>query len=298
MPARTRYEIEHISRYVYPSQVRHCVMALCMRPLEDGGQRLINFEIATSPPASLNGETDSFGNTKHVLNIHRRHQALEIAARSCVETAVPVALPGSLGPGAWEEMASWKNSFPHWDFTHPSFFARPCPALRTFVERLEIRPSDDPLDSLLRLSDLLHHSFDYVPGSTSAVSPIDHILEMGQGVCQDYAHVMIAIARTWGVPSRYVSGFMFPDAESGEAPDSATHAWVECLLPELGWTSFDPTNRSLPDQGHVRVAVGRDYRDVSPTRGILLGEGGSSLEVRVRMRAVTGSGEPAELPVR
>ena len=140
-----------------------------------------------------------------------------------METAFPVPLPGSLGPGAWEEMASWKNSFLHWDFTHPSFFARPCPALGTFVERLEIRPSDDPLDSLLRLSDLLHQNFDYVPGSTSAVSPIDHILESGQGVCQDYAHVMIAIARSWGVPSRYVSGFMFPDAESGEVLDSATH---------------------------------------------------------------------------
>ena len=288
MPARTRYEIEHISRYLYPSPVRHCVMALCMKPLEDRRQRLLYFESATDPPASLNPASDSFGNTKHLLNLHREHDSLEIVASARVEMAASVPLPGSLGPGAWKEMRSWKRSFAHWDFTHPSVFARPCPALGAFVERLRIRPGDDPLEALLRLSDLLHHNFAYVPGSTSAISPIDHILESGQGVCQDYAHVMIAIARSWGVPARYVSGYLFADTEAGEAPESATHAWVECLLPDLGWTSFDPTNRSIPDHRHVRVAVGRDYRDVSPTRGVLAGQGESSLEVRVRMRTVPG----------
>ena len=296
MPARMRYEIEHVSRYLYPSPVRHCVMALCMKPLEDRGQRLFHFEAVTDPPASLNAVKDSFGNTKHLLNVHRRHETLEIVTRSSVETGPSVPLPGSLGAGAWEEMGPWKGSFAHWDFTHPSVFARPCPALGAFVERLRIRPGSDPLESLLRLCEVLHRNFDYVPGSTSAVSPIDHILESGQGVCQDYAHVMIAVARSWGVPARYVSGYMFADVAAGKAPEPATHAWVECLLPGLGWASFDPTNRSVPGDRHVRVAVGRDYRDVPPTRGVLAGEGGSSLEVSVRMRAVPGSGEPAERP--
>ena len=288
MPARTRYEIEHISRYLYPSPVRHCVMSLCMRPRDDRGQRLLHFEAATDPPASLNCEIDSFGNTKHVLNIHREHEALEITARATVETAPSVLLPSSFGAGAWEEMCSWKGSFAHWDFTHASAYARPCSALGAFIERLRIRPGNDPLETLLRLSDRVHRSFDYVPGSTSAVSPIDHILKSGQGVCQDYAHVMIAIARSWGVPTRYVSGYMFPDTDAEESPESATHAWVECLLPDVGWTSFDPTNCSLPDERYVRVAVGRDYQDVSPSRGVLVGGGESSLEVSVRMRAVAG----------
>ena len=127
------------------------------------------------------------------------------------------------------------------------------------------------------LSDTLYRSFEYVPGSTTAVSPIDHILESGRGVCQDYAHVMIAIARSWGVPTRYVSGYLLLNETGSELPESTTHAWVECQLPGVGWVGFDPTNRGLADERYVRIAVGRDYQDVAPTRGVLLGGGGSSL---------------------
>ena len=160
----------------------------------------------------------------------------------------------------------------------------PIPALAAFVERQGIGPTDDPLQTLLHLRDSIHHSFDYVPGSTTAVSPIDHILETGQGVCQDYAHVMIAIARSWGVPTRYVSGYVSARKAGMSAPQSATHAWAECFLPGLGWTEFDPTNPDLSNEHLVRVAVGRDYHDVAPTRGVFVGESDSLLEVSVRMR--------------
>ena len=285
MDGTRRYEIQHVSRYVYAVTVRHCVMSLCLKPRVGYGQRLLRFEIETTPTASLNEEIDSFGNTKHVMSIHQEHGALEIAARSTVETASPAPLPDSLGAGAWEEMRSWKAAFAEWDFTHASAFARPSPALAAFVDRLGIGPSGDPLDSLLRLSDTLHRSFDYVPGSTSAVSPIEHILESGRGVCQDYAHVMIAIARSWGVPARYVSGYLQSDGEQVGA-EPASHAWVECKLPGIGWTGFDPTNRDLSGEQHIRIAAGRDYQDVAPTRGVIVGGGESSLDVEVRMRRV------------
>ena len=279
------YEIEHVSRYLYTSPVRHCVMCLCLRPRDDSGQRLLRFEVATTPQSSLNGETDCFGNTKHVFSIHREHEALEVATSSTVEVADAVSLPDSLGAGAWEEVRSWRESFTYWDFTHASAFARPSSALAAFVDRMGIEPGGDPLESLQRLSDTLHRSFEYVPGSTSAVSPIEHILESGRGVCQDYAHVMIAIARSWGVPARYVSGYVHvTHPAGGQAPETASHAWVECRLPDLGWTGFDPTNQRHADEGHVRVAVGRDYQDVSPTRGVLQGGGETRLEVDVRMR--------------
>ncbi len=281
MPEQARYRIEHVSRYLYASPVRHCVMALCLKPRSDRGQQTLGFEIVTDPPAPLNGETDCFGNTKHVLNVHREHDALEVAARSTVETARYAPPPDSLGAGAWEEIRSWKESLAHWDFTHASEFARPSPALSAFVDRLGIAPGDDPLETLTRLSDTIHSAFEYVPGSTSAISPIEHILESGRGVCQDYAHVMIAVARSWGLPARYVSGYVHV-ARRTDA--QATHAWVECLLPGLGWTGFDPTNRRLVDHQYVRVAVGRDYQDVAPTRGVLQGAGHDRLEVDVRMR--------------
>ena len=289
MDGTRRYEIQHVSRYVYAVTVRHCVMSLCLKPRIGYGQRLLRFEIETTPTASLNEEIDSFGNTKHVMSIHQEHEALEIAARSTVKTAAPAPLPDSLGAGAWDEMRSWKAAFAEWDFTHASAFARPSPALAAFVDRLGIGPTGDPLDSLLRLSETLHRSFDYVPGSTSVVSPIEHILESGRGVCQDYVHVMIAIARSWGAPARYVSGYLQSDGgQVGAEP--ASHAWVECKLPGIGWTGFDPTNRDLSGEQHIRIAAGRDYQDVAPTRGVIVGGGESSLDVEVRMRRV-GAGE-------
>ena len=131
----------------------------------------------------------------------------------------------------------------------------------------------------------LHRSFTYLPGSTWVVSPIEHILDSRQGVCQDYAHVMIAIARSWHIPACYVSGYLYMDGQGGEAvPQKATHAWVECRLPGLGWIGFDPTNRSLANERHIRVAVGRDYQDVAPVRGVFVGGGESRLDVEVRVR--------------
>ena len=200
MAGAIQYGIKHISSYLYASPARQCVMLLCLQPRDDRGQRLLHFEIETEPPSSLSTETDCFGNTRHVLNIHRDHESLEITARSKVEPAPFRQLPDGLGADAWQEIDSWKASFIHWDFTHPSMLARSSPALASFVDRNGIKRADDPLKDLLRLSDTLHSSFHYVPGSTSVASPIEHILESGRGVCQDYAHVMIAIARGASLP--------------------------------------------------------------------------------------------------
>ena len=153
---------------------------------------------------------------------------------------------------------------------------------------MDIRAGGDPLEGLLRLSDTLHCAFAYSPGSTSVIFTIDHVLETGQGVCQDYAHVMIAIARCWGIPTRYVSGYLHVTGNGGQqVPATLSHAWVECRLAGLGWIGFDPTNQSLADQRYVRVALGRDYQDVSPTRGVFRGGGQSRLEVNVRMRPLS-----------
>ena len=280
-----RYEIKHISRYLYAAPVRRCAMMLCLKPRRDPRQNILDFRVSTTPHTPLTSEMDSYGNMKHILNIYREHDALEVTADSTVQMASTGPGPRSLGLSSWEEVRSWAGSFDYWDFMHPSTFARPSSALAGFVDRLGIKPEGDPLGSLLNLSDMLHHTLEYVPGSTSVVSPIDHILESGQGVCQDYAHVMIAIARSWGVPVRYVSGYLYVDETGGYAPEAATHAWVECRLPSLGWVGFDPTNKSFIDERYVRIAVGRDYQDVAPTSGILMGGGETSLEVSVMMRA-------------
>ena len=300
-----RYDIEHTSRYRYTSAVRQCAMLLCLEPRADRGQRLIHFDIETDPPGSLNRERDSFGNTRHVLDVQRVDRVLEITARSTVETMrwrrrlglrrrSPSASAPAPGTRFALSPALHPGSFADWDFMHPSALIRPSPALAAFAGRHRIEPGTDPLESLHRLSDTLHHRLHYIPGATSAESPVDHVLHTDRGVCQDYAHVMIAIARSWGIPARYVSGYLHATGQPGEhAPGNATHAWVECRLPELGWIGFDPTNRSPAGDGHVRIATGRDYRDVSPTRGIIRGGGEARLEVDVRIRVATvGTGEP------
>ena len=288
MPGGNTYQIEHVSRYLYSQPVTQCSMSLCLRPSERMGQRLLDFVVHTDPDAILSEETDAFGNTKHLMHVHAEHHSLAIAASSVVQTAAPTPLPETLQPDAWDAIARWNTSMEHWELTRPSAYVRPSLSLARYVASHGIERRPDPLSSLLALNDTIYHSFEYVPGTTSAVSPIEHILETGRGVCQDYAHVMIAIARSWGVPTRYVSGYTAAsDSLGGVAKHSATHAWIECLLPGLGWTGFDPTNHALPGPSHVRVAVGRDYRDVSPTRGVFVGGGHSLLEVTVTMRPAT-----------
>ena len=114
--------------------------------------------------------------------------------------------------------------------------------------------------------------FEYKPRSTRVDSPIDEALEARRGVCQDFAHIFIALARPLGIPTRYVSGYLYRDAASHDrSTDGATHAWVEAFLPEIGWIGFDPTNNLIAQDRHIRVAVGRDYADVPPTRGVYKG---------------------------
>jgi transglutaminase-like putative cysteine protease len=282
-----RYRIRHVSRFLYSAPVRRCTMWLCLRPLESPGQRLLDFSVDTIPPAGITTERDPFGNVRHVLTLHRNHELLEVVSTSTVEIDPPAALPEGLGPGAWDEVRSMGNDPRWWDFTGPSPVAKPSAALRAFVTELGVKPATDPLADVLRLSTALNDAFEYTPGATSVDSPIDHILTSMKGVCQDYTHVLVAVARSWGLPTRYVSGYLYvtgnEPAEAGSAFGAATHAWAETRLPAVGWIGVDPTNRTLADQRYVRIAVGRDYGDVPPTRGVIEGGGDSRLEVDVRM---------------
>ena len=286
MAGNIRYEIRHASRYRYTARVQHCTMMLCLQPRADDRQQLQHFKIESQPPARMTCETDYFGNTRHVFSTYHPHDMLEVTTHSVVEVTPPPLPPARLNVDGWKELRSLVPSPSDWQYTHPGVLTQPSPALTAFIDRHRIAPSRDPLEDLLQLSDTLYHGLQYLPGSTTVESTIEHVLETGSGVCQDYAHLMIAIARSWGIPARYVSGYLHvTDPSDAQAPGNATHAWVECRLPELGWTAFDPTNQGDVDQQYVRIAVGRDYHDISPTRGVLRGGGETRLEVDVRMSA-------------
>ncbi len=277
-------EVEHRTRYRYARNARGCVLMLCLQPASGPGQGVLEFRIDTEPPASLSPERDWFGNRRHVLNVHRLHRELTITSRCRLELH-PRPAPDAAGD--WEEVRSWRGLPEYWHLVQPSRLARPSPALEAFVRRERLQPGEDPMATMQCLSDSIRNRFDYRPGSTSADSPIEHVLESGRGVCQDFAHVMIAIARSWGVPSRYVSGYLHTSGDpGGQTAATGSHAWVECRLPGAGWVGFDPTNPAGGDGRHIRVATGRDYADVSPTSGVFRGNGDAEIEVDVIVKTV------------
>lgn len=273
--------IEHELVYSYDAPVRGSVMTLHLRPHNGGLQILEHFSLDTDPPGAVREFTDGFGNRAHFFTGHRPHGRLGITARSSVRVGRSAPPGGTDGQGSQRVPERMTAAAPALQLMlQPSRFVRPrSPALASFLAAHGIERGDDPLDSLTRLASTLFGIFEYAPGATAADSPIDHILETGRGVCQDYAHVMASIARRWGIPARYVSGYLAPG--DGDAGAGESHAWVECRLPEQGWLGLDPANDCVCDERHVRVAVGRDYADVPPSRGIFYGCQASTLTTRV-----------------
>ena len=289
-PGARRIRIEHISAFSFETPARNSVMVLRLQPRDDATSKTLAFDLAIDPEASPVPFEDQFGNACHLVNIHRAHESNTVRSRADVETVDPAPLPASLGADAWKALGDPSVALRQWDFLAPSRFARPSPALAAFTRSRRIRRGADPLDSLLTLARKLYTVFCYEPGRTDVDSSIEQILRTGRGVCQDYVHVILAIARSWGIPSRYVSGYLHLEQLRGEqARAGATHAWAEFLLPDLGWIGIDPTNDTLADHRHIPIAVGRDYSDAAPTRGVVFGGGVSQLDVSVIVYDYGGS---------
>jgi transglutaminase-like putative cysteine protease len=181
-------------------------------------------------------------------------------------------LPHRLGPAAWSRLDAMAASGQWWEYLAPSAFAKETEALAAFREEIGLERGNDPLVALRRLMGETYARFEYSPRSTRVDSPIDEALETRKGVCQDFAHIFLSLVRPLGIPARYVSGYLFQTAGGHDrSTEGATHAWVEVLLPDLGWVGLDPTNNLIADDRHIRVAIGRDYADVPPTRGVFKG---------------------------
>jgi transglutaminase-like putative cysteine protease len=170
--------------------------------------------------------------------------------------------------------------------------------LDALARELKLERGGDPLVTARKLAEDIYKVFEYSPKATRVDSPIDHALAERRGVCQDFAHVMIALTRQLGIPARYVSGYLFQDAGADRPSDGATHAWVDVLMPGLGWVGFDPTHNGLAGDRHIRVATGRDYADVPPTRGVYKGVTAVRTDLAVGVRvgaalaAIPGEASP------
>jgi len=280
-------EVRHVTQYHYDRPVRESVMEVWMQPQKAARQRLVSFELDLDPAAQLFSYPDTFGNAVYHFDVPQPHDRLNIVARSAVETEAPQPLPEALDMGEWDRLRGDFVRGENFDFLRPHGFARETEALQAFLmeQGLADPRRRDPLTAIRRLSETIYQSFDYEAGVTGADSPIDLALSARRGVCQDFAHIMIAVCRSWGVPTRYVSGYLFTDRKAGDRSDpDATHAWVEVFLPSLRWVGFDPTNNTLTGERHISVAFGRDYSDVPPSRGVYKGEAESQLGVAVSVR--------------
>ncbi len=249
------YSIKHLTKFHYASPVSESVMEARMHPRSEGNQRCLTFHLAVSPRCRVFAYRDHVGNNIHHFDIPGQHSYLVIVAESLLDVQPMADIPTSLPTDAWAEADSMVQMGDFWEMLLPSEFAEPTPLLLDLANQLAIKSR--------------------------------------QGVCQDFAHIMIALVRSLRIPCRYVSGYLYRRAQDHDrSVVDATHAWVEAFLPPLGWVGFDPTNCLLTGDRHIRTAIGRDYSDVPPTRGIFRGHTASDLSVAVR---VTASAEAPEL---
>jgi len=290
------YSIRHLTCFLYKTPVSESLMELRMHPRTEGGQRCLSFHLSVDPRTRVYEYRDYLGNMVHHFDVPGRHRELKIVAEALVEIETAPELPDHLEASAWDDVDLQAAAGDYWEMLMPSQFAQPTEALLSLIEPLRIHRRDDPLSFLRDLNSAIYDWFEYVPKATRVDSPIDHAIEARKGVCQDFAHIMTALVRHVRIPCRYVSGYVYGRSDNQDrSPEGASHAWVEALLPDLGWIGFDPTNNLIAGDRHIRTAIGRDYADVPPTKGVFKGKSESQLTVSVRVAPSDAPPAPDEV---
>ena len=280
------YQITHSTRYTYPSPVTQCFSEAHLTPRALPGQRVGEHRLEINPiPAFLNSRQDYFGNEVSVFAVFERHDRFSAVASSVVEVdPVDGEIPSS---PPWEQVRDLLARPLDVQSIAAAEFIFDSPYVSALAELAEYaRPSFTPgrslLSALQELTCRIHDEFRYQPMSTSIDTPLLEILRNRQGVCQDFAHLMIGALRSLRLSARYVSGYIRSGPQFQGA--AASHAWVSVFDPQNGWLGFDPTNNMMTSDAHITLAWGRDYSDVTPVKGLTLGGGGQSVEVEVRVQ--------------
>jgi transglutaminase-like putative cysteine protease len=274
--------ITHTTKLDYDAEVVESVMDARLGPRTDEDQRWERFDLRTAPPSALRRYGDGFGNVAHLLSVARPHRSLEVKTTNQVVTLLtdpfrpPRAAPAPLDASALSDHLSPTALVPLDDES------------RALAEPHRPAGDEDSFAAAQRLMHLVHASFNYRPDVTTVATSVPEVLRSGSGVCQDLAHVLLGLLRSVGIPARYASGYILAGA-GNDAPHrgaGASHAWVEAFTATHGWRGFDPTNDLVASEHHVKMAIGRDYRDVPPTRGSYRGEATERLSVTVVTQAL------------
>jgi transglutaminase-like putative cysteine protease len=268
-----KLEIVHETRYRYTGPIAETVMEVRLRPMDGNGQRCVEFDLDVSAGIDPHTYRDGYGNTVHYFNLVRPHSHLSVTSRSIVETGIEQ----DANPG--EDLVQ--------DFLRFRSPVKDAPGVRELASRFPIADPASGLEVEQAMDELtlaISREFAYDRSVTNVYSAVDEVLELRSGVCQDFAHLFIAVARAMGVPARYVSGYIHDPR--GKRVTGASHAWGEAWVPGRGWVGYDATHPVRVGENHVRIAVGRDYGDAAPTRGVYVGSATGTMDVKVRTRPV------------
>lgn len=272
--------VEHITEYYYPKDAYDSFNELHLQPLDDYRQTLVSFDLEVEPETPIRSHLDYFGNSTHHFHLAHVHRVLRVYAKSLVSTyMIPLPQP------------TYASVLP--ELRH-RFFEYLAPTQRVPLNQdwhrmfniKELLPDDEIVSYLEYLTKHLRQTLTYQPNSTHVDTPLADFAQTKTGVCQDYAHAMLAICRNEGIPARYISGYVHSHPTGDETMIGAegSHAWIEVFLPGSGWVGYDPTNGCLINEAHVKVGVGRDYDDTPPIRGLRRGGGFDTLHVKVKVR--------------
>jgi transglutaminase-like putative cysteine protease len=286
---RLLYEITHTTTYSYTGQVSvsHHLLRLALRA--GPRQHCLEHRLSISPaPAVTSLHGDYFGNITHFITVERPHQQLAITSHSRVALS-PAFIPEPTETPSWESVRARcrGDRSAHALEAHEFTYASPLVPIRPeFTDYAEPSfPKERPvLDAVTDLTRRINEDFTFDPTATTVATPIETVFKQRRGVCQDFAQFQIACLRSLGLPARYVSGYLETDPPPGQPKlrgADASHAWVSIFCPGLGWLDVDPTNNCLPFLRHLTVGWGRDYSDVCPIRGVLMGGENQKLEVAV-----------------
>jgi transglutaminase-like putative cysteine protease len=292
------FAIRYLTSYSYDAEVVDNLNALRVKPAVNGRQRCDEFSVRLDPEVRLHRHADYFGTEVVEFEVSRPHSRLMIDVRARVSTKTPPEPPR----GTWEALRGPGYLEAGGEFLLQTEDAPADPALLELIATT--RAASTPLAALLLISELIPDRFEYRPGATYVDSTIEHLFEVGAGVCQDFVHLGLCLLRHHGIAARYVSGYLFASHDLDplhpeESIEVATHAWLEALLPvpdggEPVWVGADPTNRGLASENHVKIGHGRHYADVPPIKGVYRGLAEATLDARVTMTRLE-RGDPASI---
>jgi transglutaminase-like putative cysteine protease len=283
------FKITHTTTYSYSEPASICHNEVHLVPRETPRQRCPNHRLIVRPtPATQRQLTDWFGNKATLFSIQQEHRKLIVTATSHVQIQ-PTAWPDLESTPAWEEVCAGLETdrspagLDILQYVYESPLIRETPELADYA-RESFPPGRPLLAAVADLNRRVHTDFVYDPVATTVSTPLEEVLQVRKGVCQDFAHLQVGCLRSLGLPARYVSGYIRTHPPPGKprlVGADASHACAAVHCPGLGWVDFDPTNNSMPSAEHITLAWGRDYGDICPVKGVVLGGGQHGLTVSV-----------------